>query len=158
MVIHIPEKDISPFTVGFAGFHKLRPTHVPGDGFYVKTDGAVFIFYTYPGARAALLVRDADASTISSKKIPCVTGSVEVIYSARKWRVDMLRRLSFFLATCFPDTVYQLPAGFWYKASALIDVRPHKYNNAMTLLNITSIARSYGIMATHSFDRIIDRK
>jgi hypothetical protein len=117
--VHIPFDGF--FTVFARGALKGKAS--AGDlGTFIRLEGVVIVYYTYPRHRRAYIIQNIDETKhYSAERLPEVKQPVAVIYKAKGRRIDLLRRLSWNLLDMHGDAVFGWGTVFWQKIGCLLD-------------------------------------
>jgi hypothetical protein len=117
--VHIPKEGF--FTL-YARGKIERKISVDDLGTFIRFEGVVILFYTYPHHRRAYIVRNSEElGVFPVMKLPNVKHPVGIIYRALGRRIDILRNVYWNLEQLNGSGVYSWNTLFWQKVSCLID-------------------------------------
>jgi hypothetical protein len=140
LTVHIPEQSF--FTL-YARGNILGKRTVTGRGTFIRFDGVVVLYYTYPHHRRAYIVRSVDAlSCYPPVALPNVKQKVGVILRAKGRRIDILRRVYWNLEQVNGKNVYAWNTLFWQQVGCLVD-NFNGVQSAAIKSNLLLLSRKY---------------
>jgi hypothetical protein len=138
--VHIPREGF--FTL-YARGKIERKSGVEDRGTFIRFQGVVILFYTYPHHRRAYIVRNsAELNSYPAMELPNVKHPVGIIYRALGRRIDILRNVYWNLEQLNGSGVYTWNTLFWQKVSCLIDAAENGKTRAVKS-NLILLSRDY---------------